>query len=201
MQATGCTSCHVQSFRIDHDRRVADVDTRYDADRGIFNHLYATATTLFKSVPDGHAYPQLVPVRGSFAVDNLFTDFKRHDLGPAFHERNYDGTIHTEFMTAPLWGIGTKAPYGHDGRSITLEDVILRHGGEAEASKSTFVTLGEDNQRMIIEFLQTLVLFPPDDTASNLNPGTPGTDDPQNPAQHGSIALSALFQIHSEGGE
>ncbi len=54
---------------------------------------------------------------------------------------------------------------------------------------------------MIIEFLQTLVLFPPDDTASNLNPGTPDTDDPQNPTQHGSIALSALFQIPSEGGE
>ena len=28
-----------------------------------------------------------------------------------------------------------------------------------------------------------------------------GTDDPQTPAQHGSIALSALFQISSEGGE
>ncbi|HEV7491853.1 MAG TPA: di-heme oxidoredictase family protein [Rhodanobacteraceae bacterium] len=201
MQASGCTSCHVQNFQIDHDRRVADVDTRYDTDRGIFNHLYATATTLFKAVNDGQDYPQLVPARASFTVNNLFTDFKRHDLGPEFHERNYDGTIHTQFMTAPLWGIGTKAPYGHDGRSITLEDVILRHGGEADGSKSTFVTLGEDNQRMIIEFLQTLVLFPPDDTASNLNPGTPGTDDPQNPAQHGSIALSALFQIHSEGGE
>jgi len=201
MQASGCTSCHVQSFRIDRDRRVADVDTRYDADRGIFNHLYATTTTLFKAVDDGHAYPQLVPKRDSFVVDNLFTDFKRHDLGPAFHERNYDGTVHTEFMTAPLWGIGTKAPYGHDGRSVTLEDVILRHGGEAEGSKAAFVTLGEDNQRMVIEFLQTLLLFPPDDTASNLNPGTPGTDDPQNPTQHGSIALSALFQIPTEGGE
>ena len=33
-----------RTFRIEHDRRVADVDTRYDADRGIFNHLFATAT-------------------------------------------------------------------------------------------------------------------------------------------------------------
>ena len=201
MQASGCTSCHVQSFRVEQDRRVADVDTRYDADRGIFNRLYGTATPLYKSIDDGAAYPQLVPRRGAFVVDNLFTDFKRHDLGAEFAERNYDGTLHTEFMTAPLWGIGTKAPYGHDGRSITLEDVILRHGGEAEASKSIFVALNEDNQRMIIEFLQTLVLFPPDDTASNLNAGTPGTSEPQDPTQHGSIALSALFQIPSEGGE
>jgi len=201
MRAIGCTACHVQNFDIAHDRRVADADTRYDADRGIFNHLYTTVSPLFDTVRDADAYPKLTPHGGHFAATNLFTDFKRHDLGPMFHERNYDGTVHTEFMTAPLWGIGTKAPYGHDGRSVTLDDVILRHGGEAEASKEAYVALGDDNQRTILEFLGTLLLFPPDDTASNLNPGNPGTDDPQTPAQHGSIALSALFQISSEGGE
>jgi hypothetical protein len=104
-------------------------------------------------------------------------------------------------MTAPLWGVGSKAPYGHDGRSVTLEDVILRHGGEAETSRDRFVALADDNQRKIIEFLQTLLLFPPDDTASNLNPGRPGSLDPQDPAEHGSIALSTLFRIPDEGGE
>jgi hypothetical protein len=84
---------------------------------------------------------------------------------------------------------------------VTLEEVILRHGGEAEKARDSFVAVGEDNQHKIIEFLQTLVLFPPDDTASNLNPGNPATTNPQDPAQHGSIALSALFQIPSEGGE
>jgi len=201
MRTSGCTACHVQTFKIAHDRRIADVDTKYDEERGIFNHLYATATPLYQSIDDGDAYPKLVPRGLTFLATNLFTDFKRHDLGPLFYERNYDGTLHTQFMTAPLWGIGTKAPYGHDGRSITLEDVILRHSGEAEASKATFVSLGEDNQRKIVEFLRTLVLFPPDDTASNLNPGNPDTTDPQDPAQHGSIALSALFQIPAEGGE
>ena len=142
-----------------------------------------------------------MPRRGAFQATNLFTDFKRHDLGASFYERNYDGTVHTTFMTAPLWGIGTKSPYGHDGRSVTIEDVILRHGGEAAASKATFVSLDDDSQRKIVEFLRTLVLFPPDDTASNLNAGNPSTTDPQDPAQHGSIALSALFQIPTEGGE
>jgi len=201
MRAAGCTACHVQNFDIAHDRRVADADTEYDADRGIFNHLYTTVTPLFDTVRDADAHPKLTPHGGHFMATNLFTDFKRHDLGPMFHERNYDGTIHTEFMTAPLWGIGTKAPYGHDGRSVTLDDVILRHGGEAEGSKEAYVALGDDNQHKILEFLGTLVLFPPDDTASNLNPGHPGTDDPQSPSEHGSIALSALFQIASEGGE
>ena len=100
-----------------------------------------------------------------------------------------------------LWGVGTKSPYGHDGRSVTLEEVILRHGGEAQSARMGFVGLGEDNQNKIIEFLRTLVLFPPDDTASNLNPGNPAGTNPQDPAQHGSIALSALFQIPTEGGE
>ena len=201
MRAAGCTACHVQNFRVDHDRRIADVDTKYDEERGIFNHLYATATPLYTTVADGNAYPKLVPRRDAFQATNLFTDFKRHDLGASFYERNYDGTVHTTFMTAPLWGIGTKSPYGHDGRSVTIEDVILRHAGEAAASKATFVSLDEDNQRKIVEFLRTLVLFPPDDTASNLNAGNPSTTDPQDPAQHGSIALSALFQIPTEGGE
>jgi hypothetical protein len=169
--------------------------------RGIFNHLYATATTLFDVVPDGDPYPQLVPKRLPFTVENLFTDFKRHDLGPLFYERNYDGTLHTQFMTAPLWGVGTKAPYGHDGRSSTLAEVILRHAGDAETSKNAFVALGDDGQQKVIEFLQTLLLFPPDDTASDLNPGHPGSATPQDPSQHGSIALSALFQIPGEGSE
>lgn len=93
------------------------------------------------------------------------------------------------------------APYGHDGRSINLDSVIRRHGGEAQLSSDNYVALSASDRRAILEFLQTLVLFPPDDTASNLNPGNPGTTDPQNPAEHGSINLGELFRIHSEGAE
>jgi hypothetical protein len=64
-----------------------------------------------------------------------------------------------------------------------------------------YVGLGPDEQEKIIDFLQTLVLFPPDDTASNLNPGVPSSNDPQTPANHGSINLGALFQIPYEGVE
>ena len=82
-----------------------------------------------------------------------------------------------------------------------LEEVILRHGGEAENSKKAFARLNHRKQEMVLRFLQTLILFPPDDTASNLNPGNPGTQNPQDPSEHGSINLGALFQIESEGGE
>ena len=201
MQRIGCTSCHVQNLTVRNDRRIADVETKFDAERGIFNDLFATATPLFKAVPDTAAYPQLQPLGGQFLVRNVFTDLKRHDLGPMFHERDFDGTKITMHVTEPLWGVGTTAPYGHDGRSITLDAVIRRHGGEAAAAQRAYVGLGADAQESIVTFLNTLVLFPPDDTASNLNPGVPSSDDPQTIGNHGSINLGALFQIPSEGVE
>ncbi len=199
MERIGCTSCHVQNLRVERDRRIASVETRFDPAKGIFNRLYATATTQFKVVNDGDQYPQLLGE--PFLVKNIFADFKRHDLGPAFHEREYDGSLVTEFVTEPLWGVGSTPSYGHDGRSINLEEVILRHGGEAQEPRDAFASMNWLNQRKILAFLETLVIFPPDDTASNLNPGVPGTASPQDPSQHGSINLGALFQIPSEGRE
>ncbi|MGE0812856.1 MAG: di-heme oxidoredictase family protein [Vicinamibacterales bacterium] len=189
----GCASCHRQTLTIEHDRRVADVDTVFDPVRGNLNRLFATATPRLSVHDDGTGYPALkLPARQRFEVTNIFTDFKRHDLGAGFHERNYDGTVRTEFLTAPLWGVGTTAPYGHDGRSVNLREVILRHGGEAQDSRDRFAEAPPRLQRAVTAFLETLVLFPPDDTASNLDPGDrtlPGF--PQ--AGHGSIRLSVLF--------
>jgi len=188
-----CSGCHIADLAIRRDRRVADVETVYDTERGLFNNLFATATGLFYPVDDGTSHPPLKQAKlGPFEVRNIFTDFKRHDLGPNFHERNYDGSIQREFITTPLWGVGTTAPYGHDGRSINLAEVILRHGGEAQRARDAFARLPDIQQGMLIDFLNSLVLFPPDDTASNLNPGDRATAGfPQ--YGHGNIRLPALF--------
>lgn len=189
----GCVRCHVADLTIDHDRRVADVDTVFDSERGTFNGLFATAKKLTIETVDVPGRPTVkTPAGGSFVVKNIFADFKRHDLGPRFHERNYDGTTQKLFMTAPLWGVGTSSPYGHDGRSINLAEVILRHGGEAAAESAKFAALADAARENLLDFLESLVLFPPDDTASNLNPGNPS--DPLFPQSgHGSIKLSVLF--------
>lgn len=121
-----------------------------------------------------------VPAFRSFVVRSIFTDFKRHDLGPNLHERNYDGTMRTEFLTTPLWGVGSTGPYGHDGRSINLMEVILRHGGEALSSRNAFASRSSSTRDAILAFLNSLILFPPDDTASNLNPGN-RSEHPQSP--------------------
>ena len=193
MQSLGCTQCHVQELTIERDRRVADVETVFDATQLGFNRLTATATPLFSLAPLGPSLPpRKLPLHGSVVVHDIFADFKRHDLGPAFHERNFDGTMTTRFMTEPLWGVGTTAPYGHDGRSINLREVILRHGGEALASRTAFSQASATEQAAVIAFLESLVLFPPPDTASNLDPASPGLPGfPQ--VGHGSIKLSVLF--------
>lgn len=189
----GCSSCHVADMTINHDRRVADLETNHDTVNGVFNSLFATAATLFYTRDDGSGQPVLkLPLGNSFVVKDIFTDFKRHDLGTNFYERNWDGTLQTQFLTRPLWGVGSTGPYGHDGRSMTLNDVILRHGGEALTARNAFAALKPNDQMSMITFLNSLVLFPPDDTASTLDPANPSaTNFPQ--FGHGSIKLTVLF--------
>ena len=105
----GCASCHVGTLRIERDRRVADVTTAFDPMNGIFNRLFSTATPLFRVQASSGAWPDVkTPKLEPFVVKDIFTDFKRHDLGTNFHERNYDGTVRTHFLTTPLWGVGSK---------------------------------------------------------------------------------------------
>jgi hypothetical protein len=193
LEQIGCTACHRPNLPLARDRRVADVETVYDPERGIFNNLFATATLRHDTVDDGSGLPSLKPARRQpFLVANIFTDLKRHDVGPGFYERNYDGTLRTAFLTTPLWGVGSTAPYGHDGRSISLTEVIRRHGGEAQAARDSFEGLSRPERDALLAFLNSLVLFPPDDTASNLNAGNRAAAGfPQ--FGHGSIKLSALF--------
>jgi hypothetical protein len=194
----GCTQCHIPDLQINHDRRVADLETVYNPVDGIFNTLFGVASTRFSQLDDGSGFPKLtLPVNQSFLVKNIFSDFKRHDLGPNFYERNYDGTLRRQFLTTPLWGVGTTAPYGHDGRSINLREVIMRHGRQAQAARDAFAALSSRDQFELLEFLNSLVLFPPDDTASNLDPGNRNAAGfPQ--FGHGSVNLTALFNDPSD---
>jgi hypothetical protein len=193
----GCQGCHLANLPIDRDRRVVDVDTAFDpVNGGPFNGLFATVTSLVAAgaspAPSTRVPPLQPPAGDAFLVRNLFTDFKRHDLGPAYHERNFDGSLHRTFMTAPLWGLASTAPYGHDGRSATIEQAILRHGGEAQIARDGFAALTAETRLWLLDFLNTLQLFPPEDTASNLQPANPMAGGfPQ--TGHGAIALTSLF--------
>jgi len=214
----GCGSCHIPDLTIDRDRRIADVETTFNAAQGNpFNRLFATAQ-LFGAIVNDFGTPNIrtfesnpafadsaaVPPR-AFVVRNIFSDFKRHNVGPNFFERFHDNRTAPQqlFMTEALWGVGTSAPYGHDGRTHSIEEVILRHGGEAQGSRDAFAAMTRANKNQVVSFLNSLILFGPDDTASNLagvNTNPPDPDGggpivnqgfPQ--AGHGAIALTVLF--------
>jgi hypothetical protein len=95
--------------------------------------------------------------RGGLIV-RLFSDLKRHDMGPELAERFHgaDDQENREFITAKLWGVADSAPYLHDGRALTLNEAILLHGGEAAAIRDAYAALNTRQKNQIIGFLRTL---------------------------------------------
>jgi cytochrome c peroxidase len=94
------------------------------------------------------------------AIVELFGDLKRHDMGPELAESIDEvATGASVFLTANLWGVGSTAPYLHDGRATTLTEAILAHGGEAAPARAAFRDLPPQDQADLIAFLNNLVLF------------------------------------------
>ena len=90
----------------------------------------------------------------------LYGDLKRHDMGPALAESIDEiGSGRSTWLTKELWGVGSTAPYLHDGSASTLTEAILAHGGEAESSRQAFQALDRGDQQSMIAFLKNLVLF------------------------------------------
>jgi CxxC motif-containing protein (DUF1111 family) len=81
-------------------------------------------------------------------------------MGPGLAETIDEvGTGAAMFLTENLWGVGSTAPYLHDGRATTLTEAILEHGGEAGGSRASFAALSTADQRDLLAFLNNLVLF------------------------------------------
>ncbi len=85
----------------------------------------------------------------------LFSDLKRHDMGPGLAE-TFGKPLDSSFITARLWGVADTAPYLHDGRALTLTDAILLHGGEAQTVRDTFDGLAAQDRVRILSFLRSL---------------------------------------------
>ncbi|MEO1382807.1 MAG: di-heme oxidoredictase family protein, partial [Bacteroidota bacterium] len=90
-------------------------------------------------------------------------DLLLHDMGEALadNREDYEATGR-EWRTPPLWGIGLVETVNghtfflHDGRARNLEEAILWHGGEGEASKEAFKALSTTQRAQIITFLESL---------------------------------------------
>ena len=96
----------------------------------------------------------------SHQTANLFSDLLVHHMG----ERLADGITQggagpDEFRTAPLWGVGQRVFFLHDGRTSNLLDAIRAHqnrGSEANKVIEHFNKLTVQGQQNIIDFLRSL---------------------------------------------
>lgn len=176
----GCATCHMPSLRINDpvfrepSRHPSYRDASFPAGqdpvaRGV-DPRFPVGFDLTRDQPDNQITDASgnVAVRlGSFVKDGqgravvvLYGDLKRHFMGTGLAEAVDEvGTGAATFLTENLWGVGSTAPYLHDGRATTLTEAILEHGGEAAASRAAFRRLEPANQQALIAFLNDLVLF------------------------------------------
>ncbi len=87
----------------------------------------------------------------------LFSDLKRHDMGPAnraLHEQRGVGKDH--YMTPRLWGVADSAPYLHDGRAPSFDYAIAGHDGEAAAARDAFAGLSMHEKGALRVYLMSM---------------------------------------------
>ena len=87
---------------------------------------------------------------------NAFSDLLLHDMGPALADICRGGALPSEFRTEPLMGLGARTTFLHDGTSPTVEDAILRHGGEATNARNRFSALKASQRSALLAYLATL---------------------------------------------
>jgi CxxC motif-containing protein (DUF1111 family) len=86
-----------------------------------------------------------------------FGDFLLHDVGTGdFIVQNGGQITRTRVRTPPLWGVRTRTRLMHDGESLTFNEAILRHGGEASAVRARYQLLTPTQKMQLISFLESL---------------------------------------------
>lgn len=91
---------------------------------------------------------------------NLFSDLLVHDMGVGLADGVSQGEAGPrEFRTAPLWGLGQRIFFLHDGRTSNLVRAIREHassGSEANAVISNYNNLSESRKQDLLNFLRSL---------------------------------------------
>jgi CxxC motif-containing protein (DUF1111 family) len=113
---------------------------------------------------------QTAPVLGTAVLENrpvnLFSDLMVHHMGPNLADDIIQGQAGPdEFRTQPLWGVGQRLFFLHDGRTSDLLQAIYAHrstkskdfaASEANAVINSFQNLSPSDQQAILDFLRSL---------------------------------------------
>ena len=118
-------------------------------------HVASITTAPPGTVVDGGMFT--IPEALGNKIIHPFSDFLLHDVGTG------DGIVQVgpqdtanKLRTAPLWGLRTKARFMHDLQSLSLEDAIERHKGEASDAERRFDELAPRDRAALRTFLNSL---------------------------------------------
>jgi len=118
-------------------------------------HVETIVTAPVGTVIDGGMFT--VPPALGNKIIHPFGDYLLHDVGTG------DGIVQVgpqdtanKLRTAPLWGLRDKARFMHDLKSLSLEDAIRRHDGEAREASDRFRELRPQEQAQLLTFLKSL---------------------------------------------
>jgi CxxC motif-containing protein (DUF1111 family) len=109
--------------------------------------------------------PQHTTAQSPFGGQNNVTltplsDFALHDMGIGLQDQVSQGAANgREFRTAPLWGLGQRVFFLHDGRTTNLVTAIAQHasaGSEANQVISNFNLLPAAAKQALIVYLRSL---------------------------------------------
>ena len=100
-----------------------------------------------------------LPAMSGKAV-NLYSDLLLHNMGAGLADGIQQGQAGgREWRTAPLWGLGQRLFFLHDGRADNLRSAIAAHsssGSEANAVTRRFFALPDSQQQDMLNFLRSL---------------------------------------------
>jgi CxxC motif-containing protein (DUF1111 family) len=97
---------------------------------------------------------------------NLYSDLVLHHMGPNLADNISQGIANgDEFRTPPLWGLGQRIFFMHDGRTADLVQAIYAHSSqgnqqypssEANAVVGNYTHLSTSDQQDLLNFLRSL---------------------------------------------
>lgn len=96
----------------------------------------------------------------SSTTANLYSDLIVHNMGAGLQDGISQGfATGAEFRTAPLWGLGQRLFFLHDGRATDLRTAIAAHssaGSEANAVIANYNALSFRQKQDLLNFLRSL---------------------------------------------
>ena len=115
-----------------------------------------TITTLPPNIPINGGTFTIPPALGDKVI-HPFSDFLLHNVGTGDGiVQNGDASTRNKLRTPPLWGVRTRNQLMHDGQSLTFNEAILRHAGEASGVINNYRRLSDAQRAQLITFLRSL---------------------------------------------